>query len=993
MRYYGKILGGTTLAVLLAGCGSSNNSQTPASGTVLPGSSATLAKNANAYAAANEPGSAYNAAQPTPAVDCAAQSSYCLMTPGPLPGAALAQLELAGLTQQGLNATTLATLQGTGSSATLCDVAVYRFEYTTHFPSLSGPNNTAQPSAVLMVPSAPAGASAALKAQCGGGRPIVEYAHGTAISKNYDMAQNFYDLMTHPTTPTTVAAGVNDGTGEASMLAADFAAQGYVVVAPNYAGYNTDALAPYHPYINAAQESQDMLDALTAGRQALKLISASTTLTIAPSTAIPNPDAGVADSGSLYVTGYSEGGFVAMATLQHLQALGQPVKAGAALSGPYATEAFGDTVFNGAAGVGSTIFASMMLRSYENLSQNALPSLLGSTPCAQTGSATCVFSANYSGLADKALPAPLTYAQITANLGNPSPTTDPCYTGAPSATAAIPTCALFDGGSTYADLKTLNAYQDPLSGGPSPFLAGQGLSVDTLNPSNPLSYNPYFLVNDAFRENYLQDEAANPDGAGASLTSYDNTNNLTGPGLGGMTGLGSFTDTVLTNPTSLATYFQTANLNLAANPKNPLRAILKANDLRNYVPQMPLLMCGGSGDPTVFFLQNSALMFGKIAQSQASITPVTAPVVLADVGMPEQDVPTLEANQALQQPAAASTYIAPAVNLNMAAGNGAAFNTLLTQARAGFLGDMQNVFDTFFKSTPDGSYANQLESDIQYAVMNAAFKDAFSHGDSKGGTGTAYTVQSQWTSYWAGLNYSTPVSPYTSPTQTPCINEYLAFSAQSSTAQLAAAANNVLGCAVIQKTESALAANGLSLPAYAALVYPVAGAAGAGALAGVEAGATTATASIDLTMVLGAASGVANGIQGVILQDTTGALKAALTATRSDTSAKAGVTVQADITSQAQTTAEQTVGYYVVTLSKTQFVGNGSTVPTLSAFRTIMGSTYYSYNFAPTQSAQAKALAAGGATFGVQSMLSKIHGTAEPPYCMALAKQWFQMYQ
>ncbi|NNM53069.1 MAG: hypothetical protein HKM02_12740 [Pseudomonadales bacterium] len=992
MRYYGKLLGGTTLAVLLAGCGSSNNSQTPAAGTVVPGSSTTLAKNANAYAAANEPGAAYNAAQPTPAVDCVAQSSYCLMTPGPLPAAALAQLELAGMSQSGLNATVLASLQGTGS----CDVAVYRIEYTTHYPSLSGPNNAAQPSAVVMIPSPPAGASATVKAQCGGSRPIVEYAHGTAVSKNFDMAQNFYDLMTHPTTPTSVAAGVNDGTGEASLLAADFAAQGYIVVAPNYAGYNTDALTPYHPYINAAQESQDMLDALTAGRQVIKLISSATTMTIAPNTPIPNPDAGVADSGSLYVTGYSEGGFVAMATLQHLQALGQPVKAGAALSGPYATEAFGDTVFNGAAGVGSTIFASMMLRSYENLSQGALPSLLGTTKCTQTGSATCVFSADYSGLADSALPAPLTYSQITANSGNPSPSTDPCYTAAPSATAAVPTCALFDGGSTYPDLQKLNAYQDPLSGGPSPFLAGQGLSVDTLNPNNPLSYNPYFLVNDAFRENYLQDEAKNPDGAGSSVTTYDTTNNLTGTGLGGMTGLGSFTDTVLTNPTSLATYFQSANLNLAPNPQNPLRAILKANDLRNYVPQMPLLMCGGSGDPTVFFLQNSALMFGKIAQSQASSNPVTAPVVLADVGMPEQDVPTLEANQALQQSSAASTYTAPSINMNMATGNGAAFNTLLNQARAGFLGDMQNVFDTFFKKTPDGSYANQIESDIQYAVMNVAFQDAFNHGNATlGGTGTAYTVATQLTSYWANLNYATPVAPYTpSATQTPCIYEYLAFSAQgTAAAQLAAAANNVLGCAVIQKTEAALAANGMSLPTYAALVYPVAGAAGAGALAGVEVGATTATASIDLTMVLGAASGVANGIQGAILQDATGQLKGALSATSQDPSATKGVTVQSDITSQAQTTAEQTVGYYLVTLSQSKFAGNGTTISGIPALSAIMQSTYYTYNFAPTQAAQAKALASGGATFGVQSMLPKIHGTAEPPYCMALAEHWFQMYQ
>jgi len=76
-----------------------------------------------------------------------------------------------------------------------------------------------------------------------------------------------------------------------------FAAHGYIVVAPNYAGYDTSSL-PYHPFLNGDQQSKDMIDALAAAR-----------------TALPNTSsAATSDSGKLFVSGYSQGGYVAMAT-------------------------------------------------------------------------------------------------------------------------------------------------------------------------------------------------------------------------------------------------------------------------------------------------------------------------------------------------------------------------------------------------------------------------------------------------------------------------------------------------------------------------------------------------------------------------------------------------------------------------------------------------------------------------------------------------------
>jgi hypothetical protein len=44
-----------------------------------------------------------------------------------------------------------------------------------------------------------------------------------------------------------------------------------------------------------------------------------------------------------------------------------------------------------------------------------------------------------------------------------------------------------------------------------------------------------------------------------------------------------------------------------ANPTHPLRIALKTNDLRTWSPNVPVLLCGGAHDPTVFFF-NTQLM-------------------------------------------------------------------------------------------------------------------------------------------------------------------------------------------------------------------------------------------------------------------------------------------------------------------------------------------------------------------------------------------------
>ena len=55
-----------------------------------------------------------------------------------------------------------------------------------------------------------------------------------------------------------------DGDAEGVMIALSLASAGYVVVAPNYAGYDTSTL-PYHPFLHAAQQSADWSALLGSG--------------------------------------------------------------------------------------------------------------------------------------------------------------------------------------------------------------------------------------------------------------------------------------------------------------------------------------------------------------------------------------------------------------------------------------------------------------------------------------------------------------------------------------------------------------------------------------------------------------------------------------------------------------------------------------------------------------------------------------------------------
>ncbi len=357
-----------------------------------------------------------------------------------------------------------------------CGVDFYHIEYNT----VGGAGEKTTASGALMVPTGAAPA-------CSGPRPVVLYAHGTQTDKTANVA----DIS-------------NPNNTEGALIAAVFAAHGFIVVAPNYAGYDTSSL-PYHPFLNGDQQSKDMIDALAAARTALPHMASAAT----------------SDGGKLFVTGYSQGGYVAMATHKALQEGGIAVTASAPMSGPYALEAFGDAVFFGSVDIGSTVFADLLTTSYQRSYQN-----LYTTP-------TQVFETAYAGSIEALLPSATPLATLFAN-------------------GKLPQTALFNSTTPVTGNATLDA----------------ALAVPA-NPVFALGFGPSNLITNNYRVSYALDALANPDGA---------------------------------VPTPRA------GVPLAAAPQHPLREDLKKNDLRDWIPHSPLLMCGGDQDPTVFFSVNTGTM-------------------------------------------------------------------------------------------------------------------------------------------------------------------------------------------------------------------------------------------------------------------------------------------------------------------------------------------------------------------------------------------------
>ncbi|MFZ3074811.1 MAG: hypothetical protein WA114_01370 [Psychrobacter glacincola] len=215
-------------------------------------------------------------------------------------------------------------LGNTATPAAKCGVTIEKVSYDTKGAANEDTNATA----ALMIPTGDA-------ADCQGDRPVLLYAHGTTTEKSYDFTQ--------------VGNLNNAAVGESTLIAANFAAQGYIVVAPNYAGYD-DSELDYHPYLVAQQQSTDMVDALDSARSIIDRKKRANDANYLK----------IDDSGKLFIAGYSQGGYVVMATARLLESQNKPITAIAPSSGPYALAAFGDDIFRGNVNIGASRFAPLL---------------------------------------------------------------------------------------------------------------------------------------------------------------------------------------------------------------------------------------------------------------------------------------------------------------------------------------------------------------------------------------------------------------------------------------------------------------------------------------------------------------------------------------------------------------------------------------------------------------------------------------------------------
>ncbi len=142
-------------------------------------------------------------------------------------------------------------------------VTSYRLEYLT----TDAQGRIVRASGLVSVPVKGAGARS----------PVLGYQHGTI----------FRDAE---------APGNNAVASEISIVLASL---GYIVVAPDYVGYGASLGTP-HPYLLAGPAAAAVVDFLTAARTW-------------------RHGAGVIDNGQLFLTGYSEGGYVTMAAHRAMQ--------------------------------------------------------------------------------------------------------------------------------------------------------------------------------------------------------------------------------------------------------------------------------------------------------------------------------------------------------------------------------------------------------------------------------------------------------------------------------------------------------------------------------------------------------------------------------------------------------------------------------------------------------------------------------------------------
>lgn len=143
------------------------------------------------------------------------------------------------------------------------DIQAYRLEYGT----IDAFGNPTVASMLMVVPAGFVGSA-----------PMVAYHHGTVADD----------------------ASVPSNLGFEAYIGYGFAADGYVMVMPDYLGFGASPI-PHHPYVHAATEASAAIDAMRAARTAGKAL-------------------GINLFGQVFLSGYSQGGHACVATMREIEA-------------------------------------------------------------------------------------------------------------------------------------------------------------------------------------------------------------------------------------------------------------------------------------------------------------------------------------------------------------------------------------------------------------------------------------------------------------------------------------------------------------------------------------------------------------------------------------------------------------------------------------------------------------------------------------------------
>jgi len=189
---------------------------------------------------------------------------------------------------------------GVDESTTVYGYKAYKIPYTT----TDEEGNSVSVSGLMVVPT---GVPEAMNQA---GLSLVSDSHGT--------------IFANAEAPTVIAGGTNSPDGSSVILTSLFA---FVTLQADYIGFG-DSIEHYHPFILKKSLANSTVDFIIAAKE------------FAVNNAINL-------NGQLFLTGYSEGGYAAMAALEKIEQEGElQVTMAAPMAGPYAVEAMAMGVLN-----------------------------------------------------------------------------------------------------------------------------------------------------------------------------------------------------------------------------------------------------------------------------------------------------------------------------------------------------------------------------------------------------------------------------------------------------------------------------------------------------------------------------------------------------------------------------------------------------------------------------------------------------------------------